>query len=321
MSSDADKQDVETSFSVYYIGGSGRSGSTLLDRKLSTLNGVLGVGEVCHFKRYALENLECSCAHPIGHCTLWSGVYKELVKNYGESLDGLDLLYETLGLWGKISVTVRVAMSRSLNLRADLASSYDGLYQSINSAVKEVDRENGRLTIVNSTKNPLLLYHLTQQKSHTIRLIHLVRNPAGVVYSRSVRGGQPIKNGKSRPSILASTLTWIKWNWIIERLRRQLPVENSICIRYEDLVEKDPATLKKLLEFMGIDATLNIDFMEQFSDGELHTIAGNRMKSDTTKNRELRVDETWKNQLGGWSKLLIATLTWRFRKRYNYKIW
>ncbi len=60
---------------VVYIAGSGRSGSTLLDRMLGQMPGVTAIGELAQLWRPGeLDKLVCGCGTPVRSCPFWSRV-------------------------------------------------------------------------------------------------------------------------------------------------------------------------------------------------------------------------------------------------------
>ena len=63
---------------VLYIGGLGRSGSTLLDRMLGQLPGFFSAGEIRDlWQRGLRENALCGCGAPFKECEVWTRVGKE----------------------------------------------------------------------------------------------------------------------------------------------------------------------------------------------------------------------------------------------------
>ena len=60
---------------VVYLGGLGRSGSTLLERLLGELPGACSAGEVVHmWQRGIVEGERCGCGQPFGECEFWCAV-------------------------------------------------------------------------------------------------------------------------------------------------------------------------------------------------------------------------------------------------------
>ena len=63
---------------VLYIGGYGRSGSTLLDRLLGQMQGFHSVGEMWNiWQKCFIENQLCGCGKPFQECDFWSAVVEE----------------------------------------------------------------------------------------------------------------------------------------------------------------------------------------------------------------------------------------------------
>src|SRR5215471_1503195 len=60
---------------VVYLGGLGRSGSTLVERLLGELPGVCAVGEVVHlWERGVVEGERCGCGLAFADCGFWAKV-------------------------------------------------------------------------------------------------------------------------------------------------------------------------------------------------------------------------------------------------------
>ncbi len=60
---------------ILYIGGWGRSGSTLLDLMLGQAPGVFSAGEIREIWQSGLvENRPCGCEQPFRDCSFWQAV-------------------------------------------------------------------------------------------------------------------------------------------------------------------------------------------------------------------------------------------------------
>ena len=72
---------------VVYVAGSGRSGSTLLERTLGEMPGFVNVGELIDlFRRVAPRNERCGCGQPFTSRAS-SSVIGEQLSDIGERID------------------------------------------------------------------------------------------------------------------------------------------------------------------------------------------------------------------------------------------
>jgi hypothetical protein len=83
-------------------------------------------------------------------------------------------------------------------------------------------------------------------------------------------------------------------------------------IRYEDLCSRPEATLQRLFQFIGIDASLGL--MPQRSDE--HHIIGNGMRFDTT--REVVLDDRWKFVLNARELQAFDSIAGQVSRRLGY---
>ncbi|MFD0886208.1 sulfotransferase, partial [Streptosporangium algeriense] len=72
---------------VVFLGGLGRSGTTLLERLLGEVPGVTPLGEVAHlWTRGVLANEDCGCGKPFGACPFWREVGTRAFGGWSEDL-------------------------------------------------------------------------------------------------------------------------------------------------------------------------------------------------------------------------------------------
>jgi hypothetical protein len=89
----------EGSLPVLYIGGVGRSGSTLLERMLGQLEGVWPVGELVHvWERGLRANYRCGCGERFRDCPFW--------RRVGE---------QALGGWDSLELAEVLALKRAVD--------------------------------------------------------------------------------------------------------------------------------------------------------------------------------------------------------------
>src|SRR5579872_546318 len=134
-------------------------------------------------------------------------------------------------------------------------------------------------------------------------VIHLVRDAPAFVKSFI----------KKDPRKLQTAIRW--WNrsiWQMERLKRTVPAERWIFLRYEDLCAEPEAELRRVLKFLGVDADAPIlDYRSA-----PHHIIGNRMRlRDSSK---IRLDTSWREELSGTQLDEIIANTVENRQRFGY---
>ena len=131
-----------------------------------------------------------------------------------------------------------------------------------------------------------------------------MRDVKGVVNSRLRR--------KADLDAREAAQQWVKVNQKLEITLQSLPKDKQILVRYEDLCHDVQGTLEKLVEFCGVDSTVEI---RDFKSAP-HHIVGNTMRlSNLTK---IRLDERWKSQLPERQQEEIDRAAANFLHRYGY---
>lgn len=135
--------------------------------------------------------------------------------------------------------------------------------------------------LVDSSKNPMRLTLLSKIPRLNLKVIHLVRNPAGCVLSAL----------NHSPLSLDSAATAWRRNFVT--CRRQLariPGLSHVRLRYEDLCADPEGFSRELCEFLGVPYDRR---MLSFRSGQPH-IWGNPMR--LRSHEEIRLDERWRTQ-------------------------
>lgn len=303
---------------VLYIGGTGRSGSTLLDRVLGQVPGCWSVGETVHVWRNLATGVRCGCGRVVRDCPFWSRVGERAFGGWA-ALD----LDEVLGLQSRVGRTRHIPLVASglggRAFRRDL-----GRYRELLSALyRGLAAESGSRLLVDSGKHPSHAYLLLGVRGLDVRVVQLVRDSRGVAYSWTKvkrKSGHDDAELMNRLAPWKSALQWTVDNLatagvsLLRRPRRFL--------RYEALVADPLAELRGLLAFAGLQPAdedlrfVSDDSVELGSEG--HTVAGNPMRFDTGLVR-LRPDEEWRSRLSRRDQLVVTALTWPLLKIYGYR--
>jgi hypothetical protein len=312
---------------VVYIGGSQRSGSTLLDRMLSQIPGHLSAGEVVHlWIRGVLHDELCGCGLAFSRCPFWSEVGRV-----------------AFGGWDRVPVDEVVALRRRVDrnryiifmlvpalwprYRRDLRS-YTDLLERLYGAIQQV---GGGATVVDSSKHASTAFLLRRIAGLRLRVVHLVRDSRGVAYSllKQVRRPEVVEADAfmQRTAPWRSGLEWLAFNGSFHVLRWfRTP---SLLVRYEDLVRSPEATLRRIIDFEGRRSTAPEVAPTSappwpFIDGASvtlgvdHTVAGNPMRLKHGA-LQLSLDEAWKRSMRPAHRLVTTALTWPLLLAYGYR--
>lgn len=302
---------------VLYIGGFGRSGSTLLERMLGQLPGVCAVGEVVHLWERGLVGDElCGCGEPFAGCPFWAEVGKVAFGGW-EQVDREAVLHlrravdRTRYIPRLASPVMRPTHRRELQ---SYARYLDRLY----AAIKQV---SGAEVIVDSSKHASYAFLLRRCRVD-VRVLHLVRDSLAVAHSWAKKVPRPETDQPAwMPvySVPSSSLWWLLHNAMFDLLG--LSRSPTMRLRYEDMLAAPRETVSSVAAFGGL--ALRPDALQGFHGPDLvdlaadHTVAGNPMRFKTG-TLQLRRDDDWKSTMPRRARRSVAVLTWPLRRRYGY---
>ncbi|MGH2699992.1 MAG: sulfotransferase [Actinomycetota bacterium] len=296
---------------VVFIGGYGRSGSTLLDRVLGHCSDRLfSGGEIRHiWKEGFEENRVCGCGRPFRSCEFWDSVTKRAFGGH-EAFDSSEVLRlkNRVDRWWKIP---RIAACKpGPRFEAHRARYQDHLRRLYDA----VAAESGSDVIIDSTKDPSHGYVLSSMPDVDLRVIHLVRDSRAVAHSWQRKKFNP-GSGRdmNRYGLLKTGLEWGAINALIGGLRRRSA--GYALVRYEELVADSNTQLRRILDMMDEDATVPGEGLYQLRDD--HTVAGNPIRFKRGDTR-LRLDDEWQASMPFSGKLVMTSLTLPGLARYGF---
>ena len=306
---------------VLYIGGMGRSGSTLLERLAGQLPTVCNLGEVVYlFERGAQLNERCGCGEIFADCPFWTKVGHVAFGGW----DGLDLdRVEFLrGAVEDVKFAPRMLLPRSGRAFDGLRAEYTDYLRRVYGAALQV---SGATTIVDSSKRTGLAYALSHEPGIDLRLLHLVRDPRGVTFSWMKRVARPEITDRvvymPQYNAAYSSALWSGHNALLAGLRlRGVPTAN---VTYEGFINDPRGTLTDISRFLG-DPDPELDFMS--ADGSTvwleptHSVAGNPMRFQTGELRLSR-DELWRTQMPVGRQRMVAAISLPVSMAFGYRPW
>lgn len=308
---------------VIYIGGSGRSGSTVLTKLLNFWPGLVGVNEICYLWKYGIE-----ANHPVSDGTLfsesgfWQQVLARVYPDRPIRRKQVDFFAHS-GQNGLKNMILNQWRPRPLT---DEERAYAHALEKLYASVLEV---SGEQYMVDSSKTPDYAHFLSRIETVDMLLLHLVRDPRGVAYSwnkkfarNDVRTDTTV--AMTSFGLLQATLRWIKWNVGCELVKRRKNVRYR-RVRYEDFVENPQQVLDDVAALLGFPEhsppyeLTDEGFHDQHHARDI-SIWGNPVVRTRSGPVRVVVDDEWKQEMRLWKKVAVSVLTLPLLVRYGYSI-
>ncbi len=303
---------------VVYIAGSGRSGSTLLDRMLGQMPGVTAIGELAQLWRPGeLDKLVCGCGTAVRSCPFWSRVADRAyggwdTDDFRQAVELRAVVTRHRRLPLLVAPRLNRRFQRDVKRFGELAAN---TYQ----AIHEV---SGDRVVVDSSKEVAFAYVLVRALGRRLRLVHLVRNGNGVAYSWTKSVAKPELGNPDatleRYHPLRMAARWVCYNQLLDLLRfTKVP---TMRLRYEAVVEAPREEVSRVLSHGGMaigpdDVTFVTDRTVRLEP--THTVAGNPMRFKQG-SLTLRLDEAWRDGLPRRDRVLVTAITSPLLLRFGY---
>jgi len=302
---DANRQGAQASpprRKILFIGGWGRSGSSVLANILGSSPHTVSVGELRYlWLRGMVENKRCGCGELFHDCEFWTRVLAdaqikpsaEVGRHYAARV-GSDATFAQL--IAMLSGGIRRYRRRRQRETADL----DQLYES-------AARLGGADVLVDASKTPPYAINLLTNPNVDVYFIHLIRDPRAVAYSWSRKRATREAADEMLPrySSLKSSLYWSGFNLLALLFRWQRKA-NYLAVRYEDFCDDPRATVTRIFSHCGIDDDgLNWCSQNEVEVNPQHSISGNPSRFNVGRV-EIRPDTAWKTRMQNGPRRLVT---------------
>lgn len=302
---------------VVYLGGFGRSGSTLLERMLGTIEGVVPLGEVVHlWERGVADDELCGCGEHFSACPFWSQVGERAFGGW----DQVDLA-EVRRLRDAVDRQRRAPLtalpSPPLSVRKDLAA-YTELYRRVYRAAADVA---GARVVVDSSKHASLALALQHDRHIDLRVLHVVRDPRAVAHSWAREVARPeSRPGTSMPRLSPARASgrWLSNNALVDAVRLTgTPVR---LLRYEDLVAHPQETVDAAWRGLDLPGSGTMAMVDPSTVDltPIHSVAGNPMRFRHGAT-PLRSDDAWRTAMPTGDRRAVGAMTAPLRWRFGYR--
>ena len=295
---------------VLFIGGSGRSGSTLMARLLGDVDGFVSVGELRYvWERGFVHNHLCECGQAFRECPFWAEVVDrafggfatfdaEAVRRNQRAVDRIRYVPELL--WRG---------SRTEAFRRHLGE-FEKTLELLYSAILDVSGAN---VVVDSSSDPTYGFVLRSVELLDVLVVHLVRDSRAVAYSWTRSKKRPEISGRTvymrqRPPI-QSAVHWGVHNLLLEMLAAR--DRNVLRVRYEDLVTDPDDVVRSTCAVLGNPGDASSIAVPR------HSISGNPMRFESGPLR-VQLDDEWIKALATGDRRLVTLATAPLLARYGY---
>ena len=304
---------------VLYIGGFGRSGSTLVERILGQLPGFCSSGEVVFiWQRGLIDGQLCGCGVPVPECEFWSRVGKTAFGGW-EQIDP----HEMLALQKRVDRNRYIPSMVAPKLRPAAAADMARYTEVLSKLYRAIGEVAGARVVIDASKHASTAFLLRRVPGIDLRVVHLVRDSRGVAYSwtKEVKKPEVTSDDAFMPqySPSSSGRQWVAYNLLFDALGL---LDRTMLLRYEALMANPREGLERILAFVDEPIT-PFDFLGFDAAGGSvnlgcdHTVAGNPMRFHQGR-LDLRLDQAWTTKLPERDRKVVTAITWPLQLRYGY---
>ncbi len=302
---------------VAYVGGWGRSGSTLLDRILGRVAGFVSVGELRMIWRRGLAlNARCGCGEAFDACPFWAAVGERAFGGWDRiDVDEVLQLRNSVDRGWSTFALASPVLPAGFRRRLER---YEGFVAPLYRAIAETA---GASVVVDSSKLPSHAMILRRTDAIDARIVHLVRDARGVAHSWQ-------KDVVKDPASGERMLVYRPWSAAarydlyngMTTLVGALGVP-YLRVRYEDLVRDPIDTVRAVVAHVDPGADPDLSFIEEESVvlGVDHTVGGNPMRFSSGA-LEIHRDEAWLTGLPPRDRTWVSVLTAPLLAAYGYPL-
>ncbi|WP_182523395.1 sulfotransferase [Nocardioides dongkuii] len=313
----APSSGTTTTTTVLYLGGFGRSGSTLVERVLGAAPGWVNVGELVDLARsVAPADERCGCGEPFSRCAVWQRVGDLAFGGWTEDvLDRLVRLQRVAARQRHLPglVVRRGAVPPPL---ADLRTAYRSIYR----AVAEV---TGARVVVDASKGPALGQALAGAPGLDVRVLNVVRDPRAVAWSWSRHVERPhATTGRDEMWRIPARRAAAQWSALQLEMEMIAAVGGvrSARLRYEDFVADPVPSLVRATAALGL--RLDPGDLPAVEGGRVHLGPSHGLSGNPGRFRSgdlaLRRDDRWADEMPAADRAVVTALTLPLLTAYGY---
>lgn len=304
---------------VLSIVGPGRSGTTILASVLGEVDGVVTGGELRWlWRRGLIERRSCGCGLPPDECPVWSQVIAKALASRTETARDVAAAQDELS-----SLRHRMRAIRSATGGDEGWPALERVRATMAQLIPAIADVTGARVVVDSSKRAQDAAVLAGLDEVDHYVLHMVRDPGAVAFSWQ-RRGKTIRVAEGTRAmatrrLLPSVARWMENCFGAEALRRYVPPERWMFLRYEDFAAQPEAAVSRILAFLDEDTTTPFVDADTVVLQVNHTVAGNPNRFRTGPVT-IALDNEWARRMPAHRQLAVRALTWPFLLRYRYPV-
>lgn len=292
---------------LLFIGGWGRSGSTLLANLLSLHGELANFGEIRYlWDRGILENKRCGCGKGVNECPFWEQVLRQQEPSDPYSRSNAIKMCNQLGSKAVYKQLRALIGGNVRSYQESIALELGQLSNLYNSLAKV----SGCSIVVDASKTAPYAINFLDTDRYELNFVHLVRDPRAVAYSWSKTKQTGDKAGEEFPkySALKSSIYWNIFNYLAVKYRR-VPNAKYLLTNYDSLCIDTERELDRIFKFISVEATASEVLGASLAPSVQHSISGNPMRFGFSA-ANIKPDDAWKSNLATTKKICTTVLCW-----------
>jgi hypothetical protein len=305
---------------VIYILGPGRSGSGVLGRVLSTIEGTAFGGELRRvFSRGIRTDRTCGCGRPHPECPVWSRILAESSPFTGPeraeiSAAQRSVAPEHLGWRAALRLRRLTAPPPDATPAGRYLAGYTELHEAFADAADAT-------VVIDSSKSAADAALLAVRTDVPTVVVQLIRDPRGVVFSLLTHTAADAGPLGRRLVAIRGAARWVAKHLTNEVLLRRYGPARSVVVRYERLIEDPRGVVDEVAKVVGLPSpAIELAPGVPISVPEVHGPEGSLRRRFETSDVVLRLDTRWERELGALDRIVITALTLPLLLRYRYPI-
>lgn len=289
---------------IIFIGGWGRSGSSVLANILGSSPQAVSVGELRYlWDRGVIENKRCGCGADFSSCEHWRSIMAEahiddplaIAAGMADSVASRATLRQ---MWAMLTGRGLAYHRRNSGSLEILGRVYDASARIGHAPI-----------IVDTSKTPPYALNLLDETRYELFFVHLIRDPRAVAYSWSRKRSSREADNEFLPrySALKCAVYWNVFN-LLGLLFRFYRGSHYLPVRYEAFCAQPRQVTADIFRHCGLqDDGLHWSDSHVVQVKPQHSISGNPSRFNTGEVR-IRPDDEWRTHMARASRWLVTAI-------------